>query len=419
GVLTEEWKDVTYKISPMSFFQTNTSQMKTMYDLVRSLVTGDPKAEACDLYCGAGTMTVFLADKFRKIIGVDEVKSAIFDARTNFELNKKGDCEFLHGRVEDILLNSLETGYKAKTVILDPPRKGCERIVLTNLKKIGAEEIIYVSCDIATLARDLGVLASEGYEIESVQPLDMFPNTFHVENVVKLRSKGSALTKPAQEKTAVIKEQRTAAVRISKPEPKIFINKSAPVKEELKSEPKPFVNKHLSIKEELKPELPVVKFEEAAVYPSERAARPSRNKHKFDGRKFQGDPNSGKGYSVKPEKLPGGRTQPGPEYKKKIERELEALKYRRKPESKPAYAKKPGGYGRRFEESRGDAKPWNKYADKQTGDRREERKTPRFKGKTAVGKAGKFVRKNAHGLGKFSRSKFGGRSTGRGPARKG
>ncbi|GEM_PF-170029 len=231
GSLTEEWPDIKYKISPISFFQTNTTQMRKMYDLVSSLVTEDLTAEACDLYCGAGTISLLIAKKFRKVIGIDEVKPAIADAKTNAALNNIENCEFLNGRVEDITTNSLTTGYSPKTVVLDPPRKGCEKSVLLNIKKLGAKEIIYVSCDVMTLARDLLVLKEDGYKPVFIQPLDMFPNTFHVEIIVKLvQDEKFKAAEPLPELPAVepliIKERqqqtvvadaKPAAVKIKKP----------------------------------------------------------------------------------------------------------------------------------------------------------------------------------------------------------
>jgi len=223
GSLTEEWPDIRYKISPISFFQTNTTQMRKMYDLVSGLVTEDLTAEACDLYCGAGTISLLIAKKFRKVIGIDEVKPAIADAKINAELNKIENCEFLNGRVEDITTNSLTTGYRPKTVVLDPPRKGCEKSVLLNIKKLGAKEIIYVSCDVMTLARDLLILREVGYKPVFIQPLDMFPNTFHVEVIVKLVPDESFKAKePAPELPAiepVIIREKTVQPVVAKAEP--------------------------------------------------------------------------------------------------------------------------------------------------------------------------------------------------------
>ena len=135
-----------------------------------------------DLYCGTGTISLFLAQRAGKVIGVEVIPDAIKNAEKNAQLNHIDNCQFIVGKAED-LVDRLE---KADVIVVDPPRKGLDRIVVDTILKSAPERIVYVSCDSATLARDLKLFAEDGYQLEKVQPVDMFPHTVHVETVVLL-----------------------------------------------------------------------------------------------------------------------------------------------------------------------------------------------------------------------------------------
>jgi 23S rRNA (uracil1939-C5)-methyltransferase len=190
GILKEVLDGIEYNFSSLSFFQTNTEQTLILYRLIKSYINDNKDSIALDLYCGVGTVALFIADKFKEIIGVDEERSAISDARDNAKINNIKNCKFLYGKVEDILVKLIRDNMSVDTVILDPPRKGCNKDVLLNLRKLNVSNLIYVSCDIATLARDIYILIEEGFRVEEIQPIDMFPNTYHIETVVKMGKQG-------------------------------------------------------------------------------------------------------------------------------------------------------------------------------------------------------------------------------------
>ena len=182
-----------FRISPLSFFQVNTVQTEKLYSTALSFADLKGDETVWDLYCGTGTISLFVAGTAKKVIGVEVIPAAIEDAKENAQLNGIGNAEFLCGRSEDLFPEAvLQKNELADVVILDPPRKGCDAALLDAIRKVGPEKIIYVSCDSATLARDLKILtgaddsADAIYKIEKVQPVDMFPNTIHCEAVVYL-----------------------------------------------------------------------------------------------------------------------------------------------------------------------------------------------------------------------------------------
>ncbi len=181
--------ELKYEISPLSFFQVNPLQTKVLYDKVVefSAITGEETV--LDLYCGIGTISLYLAEYAKKVYGVEIVPEAIKDAQANMKLNNIENTEFILGKSEEIMPQLLKEGIQANVVVVDPPRKGCEEKLLDAIIAMSPEKIIYVSCNPATLARDLKVLTGGGYEVEKVQPIDMFPHTPHVEVVVKLERK--------------------------------------------------------------------------------------------------------------------------------------------------------------------------------------------------------------------------------------
>ena len=176
-----------FNISPHSFFQVNSKQTEVLYNKAGELL-GENCGHIADLYCGIGSIGLYLADKAEKITGVEIVESAIKDAQINAKLNCIENARYILGASEDILPTLIKNGEKIDAVILDPPRKGCHKALLDCLLDTEIEKIVYISCNPATLARDLDIL-SEKYTISTVTPVDMFPNTQHVESVVALSRK--------------------------------------------------------------------------------------------------------------------------------------------------------------------------------------------------------------------------------------
>ncbi|GAE89366.1 23S rRNA (uracil-5-) -methyltransferase RumA [Acetivibrio straminisolvens JCM 21531] len=140
-----------------------------------------------DLYCGIGTISLFLSQKAKKVYGVEVVEAAINDAKENARVNGVENAEFIVGEAEKVIPEMYDRGIRADVVVVDPPRKGCDEAVLKTLVDMKPERIVYVSCNPATLARDLKYLAEGGFEVREVQPVDMFPWTYHVECIVGIR----------------------------------------------------------------------------------------------------------------------------------------------------------------------------------------------------------------------------------------
>jgi len=180
-----------FKISPHSFYQVNSFQTEVLYGKVLEYAGLSGKEVVFDLYCGIGTISLFLSKKAKKVYGVEVVEAAVRDARRNAELNGVGNVEFVTGEAEKVIPEMYEQGIKADVVVVDPPRKGCDEVLLETLVGMAPERIVYVSCNPATLARDLGYLAERGYAVREAQPVDMFPWTGHVETVVCLNRKHS------------------------------------------------------------------------------------------------------------------------------------------------------------------------------------------------------------------------------------
>ena len=182
--------NVKYQIGPLSFFQVNPTQTKVLYE--KAMEYADLKGEETvwDLYCGIGTISLFLAQKAKKVYGVEIVKEAIDDARLNAKMNGFDNAEFFVGKAEEVLPREYEkNGVYAYTIVVDPQRKGCDSKLLETMVKMAPKRIVYVSCDPATLARDLKVLSEQGYEVEKVCAVDQFSHSSHVETVVRLKRK--------------------------------------------------------------------------------------------------------------------------------------------------------------------------------------------------------------------------------------
>ena len=179
--LKEEIGPYRYKISPQSFFQVNPLQAAVLYRQAAELA-GSP-GTAFDLYCGTGNFSLYLSRRAKRVIGVDSENSAIADARANAALNNINNVEFVNARAEAVP-DLLQHGKRPITIFLNPPRKGSSDELLDAVVKAKPDRIVYISCNPATLARDLGVLQKAGFNARQVQPVDMFPHTSHVESVV-------------------------------------------------------------------------------------------------------------------------------------------------------------------------------------------------------------------------------------------
>lgn len=188
--ITDYIGNVKYQISPLSFYQVNPVQTKKLYETALEFADLKGNETVWDLYCGIGTISLFLAQKAGKVYGVEIVPEAIEDAKKNAYLNNCENTEFFVGKAEEVLPEKYEKeGIYADVIVVDPPRKGCDEAALATMVKMQPERIVYVSCDSATLARDLKYLCANGYELKKVKACDMFGHTVHVETVCLLSKK--------------------------------------------------------------------------------------------------------------------------------------------------------------------------------------------------------------------------------------
>ena len=184
--IMEQMEGLRFKIGPKSFYQTNSEQAYELYKVAREFAELKPDDTLYDLYTGTGTIANFCAGRCRKVIGIEYVPEAIEDARTNSEINGIGNTEFFAGDMKRVLDDAFIARHgRPDVIILDPPRAGVDAAVIDVILNAAPERMVYVSCNPATQARDLALLDAK-YRIEAVQPVDMFPHTHHVENVVKL-----------------------------------------------------------------------------------------------------------------------------------------------------------------------------------------------------------------------------------------
>lgn len=183
GYIYDKLGDYTFKISPLSFYQINPIQTEKLYNLALEKAKLTGKEILFDLYCGIGTIGIFMADKAKEVYGIEIVEDAIKDAKENCKINNITNAKYYAGDTEKLLSNLIENDRIIPDVIVvDPPRKGLDRTTIENIKKIKPKKVIYISCNPATLVRDLSYLEEE-YMIKEIQPVDMFPFTSHVECV--------------------------------------------------------------------------------------------------------------------------------------------------------------------------------------------------------------------------------------------
>lgn len=173
---------LTFKVSPASFFQVNPAQAEQLYSKALEFAALTGQETVLDAYCGVGTLSLIFAKRAKSVVGVEFVKEAIEDAKENAKLNHITNARFVTG---DTAL-FIQTASPVDLILLNPPRKGCDPLFLEGIGKLKPKTLVYISCDPATLARDLGILKTFGYQVERVQPFDMFPQTAHVETLVKL-----------------------------------------------------------------------------------------------------------------------------------------------------------------------------------------------------------------------------------------
>jgi len=173
-----------FHISPLSFYQVNPVQTEVLYNKALEYAGLTGSETVFDLYCGIGTISLFLSEKAGKVYGVEVIEDAVRDAKRNAEINGVNNVEFIAGEAETVIPEMYANGIKADVVVVDPPRKGCDERLLKTLVEMQPKRIVYVSCNPSTLARDLHYLDQNGYRAVEVQPVDMFPWTHHVESIV-------------------------------------------------------------------------------------------------------------------------------------------------------------------------------------------------------------------------------------------
>lgn len=180
---------IRFAISARSFFQVNPVQTKVLYETAVQFADLRGDETVIDAYCGIGTISLFFAQQAKEVLGVEVVEEAVEDAGRNARLNGLTNVRFEAGKAEEVLPRWKKEGIKADVIVVDPPRKGCDEALLSTILEMKPSKVIYVSCNPATLARDLKLLTEGGYHLQKVQPVDMFPHTAHVETVVSLSHK--------------------------------------------------------------------------------------------------------------------------------------------------------------------------------------------------------------------------------------
>ncbi|MBX4263591.1 23S rRNA (uracil(1939)-C(5))-methyltransferase RlmD [Clostridium estertheticum] len=187
--ITDYIGEFKFEVSPLSFFQVNSVQTEVLYDKVLEYANLSGGEVVLDAYCGTGTISLFLSQKAKKVYGVEIVPQAIENAKINAKVNNVENTEFLVGEAEVIIPKLINDGVIADVVVVDPPRKGCDKTLLEAISNMGPITIVYVSCDPGTLARDLGILNELGYITKEIQPVDMFPQTAHIECVARIEKR--------------------------------------------------------------------------------------------------------------------------------------------------------------------------------------------------------------------------------------
>jgi 23S rRNA (uracil1939-C5)-methyltransferase len=178
--------DIRFAISARSFYQVNPAQTRVLYEKALEYAGLTGEETVIDAYCGIGTISLFLARRAKRVYGVEIVPEAVADARRNAELNGIANAEFAVGKAEEVIPAWKRDGISADVIVVDPPRKGCDAALLDTIIAMRPRRVVYVSCNPATLARDLRILEDGGFRTVEAQPVDMFPHTTHVECCVSL-----------------------------------------------------------------------------------------------------------------------------------------------------------------------------------------------------------------------------------------
>ncbi|WP_343345933.1 23S rRNA (uracil(1939)-C(5))-methyltransferase RlmD [Terrisporobacter petrolearius] len=189
GKINDNIGDLVFEISPLSFFQVNPVQTEVLYNKALEYANLGENDTVFDIYCGIGTISLFLAQKAKKVYGIEIVEEAIKDAKINAKINNLDNVEFYVGKAEEVVPKMYKQGKRANVVVVDPPRKGCDEKVLDTIISMEPDRVVYVSCSPSTLARDLNYLDERGYKCLEVQPVDMFPHSVHIENVALIVKK--------------------------------------------------------------------------------------------------------------------------------------------------------------------------------------------------------------------------------------
>ncbi|MCC3864238.1 23S rRNA (uracil(1939)-C(5))-methyltransferase RlmD [Terrisporobacter petrolearius] len=189
GKINDNIGDLVFEISPLSFFQVNPVQTEVLYNKALEYASLGENDTVFDIYCGIGTISLFLAQKAKKVYGIEIVEEAIKDAKINAKINNLDNVEFYVGKAEEVVPKMYKQGKRANVVVVDPPRKGCDEKVLDTILSMEPDRVVYVSCSPSTLARDLNYLDERGYKCLEVQPVDMFPHSVHIENVALIVKK--------------------------------------------------------------------------------------------------------------------------------------------------------------------------------------------------------------------------------------
>src|SRR5699024_2324390 len=181
--------DYKFHLSPNSFFQVNRRQAEVLYDKAIDYLELNKDDIVYDLYSGIGTISLYIANKAKKVYGIEMVAQAVEDAKKNAKINDIDNAQFLLGKSEEIFPELIKKGMKGNKLVVDPPRKGCDREVLEAIIKLNPEKVVYLSCNPSTMARDIRYLVNNGYRGIEVQPVDMFPHTAHIECVIGMQRK--------------------------------------------------------------------------------------------------------------------------------------------------------------------------------------------------------------------------------------
>jgi 23S rRNA (uracil1939-C5)-methyltransferase len=188
GVVRDRLGRYTFEIAANAFFQTNTRQAERLYEVAAAFADLRPGDLVYDLYCGAGTIALYVSDRVRRVVGVELIEEAVRNARANAAANGVGNCHFVAGDMLKLFTPAfVEEHGRPDVLIVDPPRAGMHPKVVAQVARLRPERLVYVSCNPQTQARDLALLGDR-YRIRAVQPVDLFPHTHHVENVVALQA---------------------------------------------------------------------------------------------------------------------------------------------------------------------------------------------------------------------------------------